>query len=46
MEDDTLVVPATRMTNKVLHCFGGLLWEEAEVHVPNGGVNSGGVRNR
>ena len=43
VEDDTLVVSAACVANKVLHSLWRLLGKQAKVHVPNGRVDSSGI---
>ena len=43
MEDDTLVVPAARVANEILHRFRCLLGEQPKMNVANSRVDSGGV---
>ena len=46
MEQDTFVIPAPCMSNKILHRFRRLLRKQAEVHVTESGVDGGGVGDR
>ena len=43
MEDNTLEIPAARVSNKVLHSFGCLLGEQPDVDIAFGGVDRSGV---